>query len=82
MKIMKADIEIEFESSKDAEQVQKSIDPDNTPVPIGIEIDTIVEGKTLKIVINCNRGIDSFRATVEDIMSAIDLAIRTIESID
>ncbi len=79
---MKADIEIEFESSKNAEQVQKSIDPDNTPIPVGIKIVTTVVGKKLRIVINCSRGIDSFRSTVEDIMSAIDLSIRTLESID
>ncbi|MFW9918198.1 MAG: KEOPS complex subunit Pcc1 [Candidatus Thorarchaeota archaeon] len=79
---MRANIDIEFDSTDDAEQIRKTITPDNTPVPEGIEIDTKVIGATLKVVIKCNRGIDSFRATIEDIMSAIDLSIRTQKTVE
>lgn len=78
---MLATIEIIFDSVKEAERVQRAIDPDNTPIPEGIEIHTSVLEGTLSVTIRCERGIDSFRSTVEDIMSAIDLSIRTQQSI-
>ena len=79
--MMIATIEIVFDSVKEAEQVQRAINPDNTPIPEGIEIHTAVLEETLSVTIRCERGIDSFRFTVEDIMSAIDLSIRTQQSI-
>ena len=79
---MIATIEIEFASEIDAKQVLYSINPDNVPLPVGISIDTNQTGKRVKLQIECSRGIDSFRSTVEDIMSAIDLSVRTINTIE
>ena len=79
---MLATIDITFDSADDAKRVQRAITPDNTPVPSGIDIHTKVLERVLSIVIRCERGIDSFRATVEDIMSAIDLSIRTQQSLE
>jgi hypothetical protein len=31
--------------------------------------------------VDCKRGLQSFMATLEDIMSAVDLSIRTIETV-
>lgn len=78
---MLATIEITFDSREDAERVRKAVDPDNSPIPEGIMVDTDTIENCLKIIIHCNRGIDSFRATIEDIMSAVDLAIRTAQSV-
>ena len=74
-------MELTFDSSDHAERVLEAITPDNKPLPEGISIDTKVEGEKLFILIECERGIDSLRATLEDIMSAIDLSIRTYKSI-
>ena len=79
---MKATIELTFGSLQEAQQVKQSIDPDNTPLPSGITIDSRIIENTLRIEITCERGIDSFRGTIEDIMSAIDLSIRTIDVTD
>ncbi len=74
-----ANIEIEFESDEDAIQVMESINPDNSPLPQGMEIHTEVRDARLIVRIRCNRGIDSLRSTIEDIMSAIDLSVRTLD---
>ncbi len=79
---MLADIQLEFESHEDANQVLNAINPDNSPLPPGISIQTSVEQNRLLIRIECERGIDSLRATVEDIMSAIDLSLRTLNTIE
>ena len=65
--------------SKDAVQVMESINPDNSPLPEGIEIHAEVQDARLIVRIRCNRGIDSLRSTIEDIMSAIDLSVRTLD---
>jgi tRNA threonylcarbamoyladenosine modification (KEOPS) complex Pcc1 subunit len=79
---MLAEIQIEFKSNEDAAHILEAINPDNSPLPLGITIHTQVEDARLIIRIECERGIDSLRATVEDIMSAIDLSVRTINTIE
>lgn len=76
---MKAKVSITFNSVEEAEQVRESICPDNSPLPSGMEIDTTIEGNILVITITCEKGIDSFRGTIEDMMSAIDLSIRVFD---
>jgi tRNA threonylcarbamoyladenosine modification (KEOPS) complex Pcc1 subunit len=74
-------VTLEFATAEEAEHVLSAIQPDNTPLPPGIEILCEVSGQTLVIRIECDRGIDSFRATIEDLMSAVDLSLRTLVSV-
>jgi len=82
LKPVLAEIVIEFDKIEDANNVLNAIKPDNTPLPQGISIQTNVEKTRVSIQIKCERGIDSLRATVEDIMSAIDLSVRTLDTIE
>ena len=79
---MMADINLEFPSSSEAERISKSLSPDNVPLPPGLRIDTQVKGNQLVLKVECIRGLDSLRATLEDIMSAIDLALRTTRLVE
>ena len=78
---MIATIRLDFQSSAVAKRTLEAINPDNKPLPKGLVIDCSVEGTKLAITIHCKRGIDSLGATLEDIMSAIDLSLRTSKSI-
>ena len=78
---MIATIKLDFQSSVVAKQILEAISPDNTPLPKGLTIDCSVKGTKLLITIECERSIDSLGATLEDIMSAIDLSLRTSKSI-
>ena len=78
---MIATIKLDFQSSVIAKQILEAISPDNTPLPKGLTIDCSVKGAKLLITIECERSIDSLGATLEDIMSAIDLSLRTSKSI-
>ena len=52
MMMMLATIELVFDSGKEAEHVQRAIDPDNTPIPDGIEILTsVIEGTLLVLAV-------------------------------
>ena len=79
---MKAVIELNLESSSEAKKVLQAISPDNFPLPPGLEIDSRVKEDVLVVEINCSRGPKSLGATVEDLMSAIDLSLRTMRSIE
>ena len=77
---MKATISLAFQSKKDAERVLSAINPDNTPLPKGLEIECIVKDALLFISIRCDKSVNTFGSTIEDILSAIDLSIRTADS--
>ncbi len=77
---MKATISLSFQSSKEAERVLSVIKPDNTPLPEGLAINCSVKGTQLIISIHCDRSINSLGSTIEDILSAIDLSLRTADT--
>jgi tRNA threonylcarbamoyladenosine modification (KEOPS) complex Pcc1 subunit len=79
---MIATIKLDFQSSDVAKRILEAIKPDNSPLPKGLTIDCSVKGTKLLITIQCKRSIDSLGATLEDIMSAIDLSLRTSIPID
>ncbi|MFW9798885.1 MAG: KEOPS complex subunit Pcc1 [Candidatus Thorarchaeota archaeon] len=79
---MQVQIELSLKSSKEAAEVLQAIAPDNLPLPYGLSIDAHKNGNELIIKIHCLRDLRSLGATVEDMMSAIDLSLRTIQLID
>ena len=79
---MFAHIELDFESEVLARRILSTIVPDNSPLPSGLEIDCSVHNKSLSIEIHSERSIESLGSTLEDIMSAIDLSMRTSDTLD
>jgi hypothetical protein len=79
---MLSQIELKFELAADAEKIMQSVSPDNFPLPKGLKIESIISNNNLQFVIRCDRGLDSLATTIEDLLSAIDLSIRTLKSIN
>ncbi|MFX1415238.1 MAG: KEOPS complex subunit Pcc1 [Promethearchaeota archaeon] len=75
-------IELQLQSTKDAAEVAQAISPDNLPLPKGLTVNTDHKRNMLSIQIGCSRELKSLGATIEDIMSAIDLSLRTIQVVD
>ena len=75
-------IELQLQSTKDATEVAQAISPDNLPLPNGLAVNTGHDRNMLSIEIRCSRELKSLGATIEDIMSAIDLSLRTIQVVD
>ena len=48
----------------------------------GLQIKTNLDNNQIRLQIVCNRGLDSFRATIEDLMSAISLSLKTGKTIE
>ncbi|NHI84142.1 MAG: hypothetical protein EAX81_07555 [Candidatus Thorarchaeota archaeon] len=79
--MLKASIGIRFASASQAREIFEAVVPDNQELPLGLSIDSNLDENKITFEIRSNRGIDSLAATLEDLMSAIDLSVRTIESI-
>ncbi len=79
---MIAHIQLHFESEDEARRILSAIAPDNYPLPPGLEIECLINHHFLTITVHSNRGVDSLGATLEDLMSAIDLSMRTSNSIE
>ncbi len=77
-----AHIQLDFKSEVEAKRTFSAIAPDNYPLPSGLEIECSVSNCSLIIVVRSERSVDSLGATLEDIMSAIDLSMRTTKSVD
>jgi len=78
---MLAHIELDFESEAVAKRILSTISPDNSPLPPGLEIVCVVRDNSLSIEIRSERSIESLGSTLEDIMSAIDLSMRTLDTL-
>ncbi len=74
-------IELQFELASDTEYILKSVTPDNFPLPEGLQIKSSMVQNQIIFEIKCERSLESLAATIEDLLSAIDLSIRTLESI-
>ena len=79
---MLAHIELDFESEAVAKRILSTISPDNSPLPSGLEIVCLVRDNSLSIEIRSERSIESLGSTLEDIMSAIDLSVRTSDTLE
>ncbi len=80
--IMRAEIALEFDSPDDARRVLVAVLPDNTPLPKGLILNSSIRENKLVFTMTSERGLESLAATIEDLMSAIDLSLRTVKSLD
>lgn len=74
-------IQIDYGSQEKAVTVQKAITPDNLEVPDGMHIITLVQGSVLEIEVHSDRSIGSLVATLDDMLSCIQAAEKTIEEV-
>ena len=75
-------IQLDFKSEEEAQRTLSAISPDNSPLPEGLEIECSRDNQKVNVTIHSSRSLESLAATLEDIMSAIDLSLRTSDSVD
>jgi hypothetical protein len=74
---VKAEVILDFESKDDADRVFIAVTPDNTPLPHGLVINSYVDNKRIVFEVGSERSLESAITTIEDLMSAVDLSLRT-----
>jgi tRNA threonylcarbamoyladenosine modification (KEOPS) complex Pcc1 subunit len=77
---LEAEITLSYESPREAEAIAKAISPDNVKVPEGLTIKTIKRGSKVITLVKCQRNLESFIATIDDILMAVQVAERAISA--
>lgn len=74
-------IQIKYKDNLTARAIQKSITPDNLGAPDGMHIIATVDGNKLEIDVVSDRSIGSLVSTLDDLLSCIQAAEKTLEEI-
>jgi len=78
---LEAEITREYDDVKSAEAVAKAISPDNFKTPPGLYIKTTTKGNKVVTFIRCKGKLSTFIATIDDLLSCMSTAERTLQTI-
>lgn len=73
---MEAKITLSYKNMRDAEAVAEAISPDNVKVPRGLVVETRREGSKVLTLVKCEKGLSTFIATIDDLLSCVSVAER------
>ena len=76
--MLEAKIVLSYKTLREAEAVANAVSPDNVKVPEGLSIKTVRQGKTIFTDIECKSRLQTFVATIDDLLSAVSVAERTL----
>ncbi|MCS7142707.1 MAG: KEOPS complex subunit Pcc1 [Aigarchaeota archaeon] len=74
--MIRASLRISFCDQAEADIVARSIDPDNRPLPVGMDLRCERVGSDLIVEITSSRSIESLIYTIDDLLTSIKLAER------
>lgn len=78
---MNAEITISYKTMQEAEAIAKALTPDNVKVPRGLIVRTIRQGTKVLTMIECTTKLLTFIATIDDLMSAVSVAERSVSTV-
>jgi hypothetical protein len=81
VKKLKAEIEITYEDPRAAKSIAAAVSPDNLNPPKGLSVETEAVGSSVRSSITCDKKIETFISTIDDLLSAIQSAERTLARI-
>lgn len=76
--MLEAKVVLSYKTIHEAEAVAKAVSPDNVKVPQGLFIKTTRRGRRVFTKIECETRLQTFVATIDDLLSAVSVAERTI----
>lgn len=75
---MEAEISFSYRTIGEAEAVAEAVSPDNLRVPSSLFIKTVRRGRSVITRIVCESRLETFMATVDDLLCAVSVAERTL----
>ena len=79
--MLEAKIALSYKTLREAEAVANAVSPDNVKVPEGLSVKTMRRGKTVLTNIECKSRLQTFVATIDDLLSAVSVAERTLSAV-
>jgi tRNA threonylcarbamoyladenosine modification (KEOPS) complex Pcc1 subunit len=77
---LEAEIIITYDDEESAEAVARAVSPDNFKAPSGLSAKTRREGNDVVTHILCRRKLQTFIATIDDLLFSISLAEKTLKT--
>ena len=78
--LMKTEASLRYSSAREAEAIARSLSTDNAETPLGLQVRTWSEGKTVKIKVACIRRVETMLSTLDDIFACMQVAEKTIKA--
>jgi len=75
---VKAEIWIGYKNNGAAEAIAKAVSPDNLKTPQGLKVKTLRKGRFVVTLIECKQKLETFIATIDDLLSCIQTAEKTL----
>jgi len=79
---VEANLELKFKDANIARSIMDAVSPDNVQVPEGIDIKMDLDENVLSLKISCSKGVGSMIATLDDLLSCIQAAEKTIMQLE
>lgn len=76
--MLEARILLKYKDPCEAEAVVKAVSPDNFKAPQGLRVRTTRRGNKVLNQIQCETKLQTFMATIDDLLSAVSVAERAI----
>jgi 2-keto-4-pentenoate hydratase/2-oxohepta-3-ene-1,7-dioic acid hydratase in catechol pathway len=70
-----------YGSKHEAEAIVKAVTPDNLRVPRGLKVETTRNGNCLSALVICEKSLETFIATMDDLLACISVAEKTLETV-
>ena len=78
---LEAELSLVYDSEQEAEAVVQAVAPDNLKVPIGLRVETERNGSCLSAAVCCEKSLETFIATLDDLLACISVAERALGSV-
>jgi len=78
---LEAEISLSYKTVGEAEAVARAVAPDNVRVPWGLFIKTTRRGKKVFTKIECKTRLQTFLATIDDLLGAVSVAEKTLSAV-
>lgn len=78
---LKAKLSLTYDDPKEAEAVTQAISPDNLEVPTGLRVKTVRRGSSLFTSVSCEKPLETFIATLDDLLACASVAEKALESV-
>jgi tRNA threonylcarbamoyladenosine modification (KEOPS) complex Pcc1 subunit len=77
---LEAKIVLKYKLPREAEAVAKAVSPDNLKAPQGLSVETTRRGNRVVNKIQCETMLQTFMATIDDLLSAVSVAERALSA--
>jgi len=77
---MEAKIVLRYKTPLEAKAIANAVSPDNLKAPQGLNVETTRRGSSVVNQIHCKTKLQTFAATIDDLLSAVSVAERALSA--